>query len=255
MTEYIKSFIPTIATQFNIKEEFVRHYIYMALIVLFALFCGLVFKRLIVPLLKRIIERTSFKFDDYIFTDKIFSLLSTILPSIVLLALLPICFLQQETTSLTYVILQRSLTVFIIIQASRIVGQILSNIVHYTKSDYSDINNHYLEAIMQFVKVVFYFFICIVLISVIINRNPTTLLAGLGAMATVMLLVFQDTILGLVAGVQLNTNKMLKVGDWIEVKGKGINGYVIKVNLTTIKIRNFDNSISTIPPHQLVSET
>ena len=88
-----------------------------------------------------------------------------------------------------------------------------------------------------------------------LDKNPTTMLAGLGAMATIILLVFQDSILGFVAGVQLNINKMLKVGDWVEVRDSNINGYVIKVNLTTIKIRNFDNSISTIPPYKLIQNS
>ena len=255
MREYINQSITGLASQFNVDEQFVRHYIYVSLIVIFALFCGVVFKKLIVPLLKRIIVKTSFKFDDYLFTDRTFNTLSHLIPAFIVVVLLPICYIGKETSSLFYIVVYRALNIFIIGMVAHLIGEVLSNIVRFSKSDYSDANNHYLDAIVQFIKIVIYFFAGIIILSVAINRNPTTLLAGLGAMATIVLLVFQDTILGLVAGVQLNMNKMLQVGDWIEIKSKGINGYVTKVNLTTIKIQNFDNSVSTIPPYKLVSET
>lgn len=255
MREYINQSITGLASQFIVDEQFVRHYIYVSLIVIFALFCGVVFKKLIVPLLKRIIVKTSFKFDDYLFTDRTFNTLSHLIPAFIVVVLLPICYIGKETSSLFYIVVYRALNIFIIGMVAHLIGEVLSNIVRFSKSDYSDANNHYLDAIVQFIKIVIYFFAGIIILSVAINRNPTTLLAGLGAMATIVLLVFQDTILGLVAGVQLNMNKMLQVGDWIEIKSKGINGYVTKVNLTTIKIQNFDNSVSTIPPYKLVSET
>lgn len=255
MREYINQSITSIASQYNVDEQFVRHYIYVSLIVIFALFCGVVFKKLIVPLLKRIIIKTSFKFDDFLFTDRTFNTLSHLIPSFIIVILLPICYIGKETSSLFYIVVYRGLNIYIIGLVAHLIGEVLSNIVRFSKSDYSDANNHYLDAIVQFIKIVIFFFAGIIILSVAINRNPTTLLAGLGAMATIVLLVFQDTILGLVAGVQLNMNKMLQVGDWIEIKSKGINGYVTKVNLTTIKIQNFDNSVSTIPPYKLVSET
>ena len=255
MREIINQSIDGIALQYNVDEQFVRHYVYVSLIVIFALVCGVVFKKLIVPLIKRIILKTSFKFDDYLFSDSTFKTFSHLIPAFIIVVLLPICYIGKETTSLIYIVFYRAINIYIIILVAHLIGEVLTNIVRFSKSDYSDVNNHYLEAIVQFIKIVIFFFAGVVIVSVAINRNPTTLLAGLGAMATVLLLVFQDTILGLVAGVQLNINKMLQVGDWIEIKSKGINGYVTKVNLTTIKIQNFDNSVSTIPPYKLVSET
>lgn len=95
----------------------------------------------------------------------------------------------------------------------------------------------------------------IVIVAIVIDRSPISLIAGLGAAATVMMLLFRDSIVGLVAGIQLNVNDMLKPGDWITVKKLGVDGYVQKVSLTTVKIRNFDNTIATVPPSILVTDS
>ncbi len=92
-------------------------------------------------------------------------------------------------------------------------------------------------------------------LSLLIGRSPLAIITALGASAAVLMLVFKDTILGLVASVQLTANKMLHRGDWIMAEKQGVNGEVIDVSLTTVKIRNWDNSVSTIPPYTLVSES
>ena len=95
----------------------------------------------------------------------------------------------------------------------------------------------------------------IIVVSLLIDRSPLIILSGLGASAAVLMLVFKDSIMGLVAGVQLTLNDMLRPGDWITVPGHGANGTVIEVTLTTVKVRNFDQTIITIPPYALVSES
>lgn len=95
----------------------------------------------------------------------------------------------------------------------------------------------------------------IFIISILIDRNATSILAGLGASAAVLMLIFRDSILGLVAGVQLSANDMLRPGDWITMSKYGADGYVIEVSLTTVKVQNFDKTITTIPPYALVSDS
>ena len=95
----------------------------------------------------------------------------------------------------------------------------------------------------------------IIIISIIIDKNPINILTGLGAMAAVLMLVFQDTIKGLVAGVQLSANDMLRPGDWISLPKHDADGEVIEVTLTTVKVQNWDKTITTIPPYTLVSES
>lgn len=111
------------------------------------------------------------------------------------------------------------------------------------------------KGIFQMLKLVTTGLGLIVGISILFGKEPLAIITALGASAAVLLLVFRDTILGLVASVQLSANKMLRRGDWIVVKKHGADGEVVDVSLTTVKVRNWDNSISTIPPYSLISES
>ena len=93
------------------------------------------------------------------------------------------------------------------------------------------------------------------IIAEIIGQNPLVLLGGIGALSAVILLIFQDAILGLVAGIQLSSNDMVRVGDWIEMSNYGADGYVIDISLNTVKVQNFYKTITTIPTYKLVSDS
>ena len=97
-----------------------------------------------------------------------------------------------------------------------------------------------------------FFLAAIVVIAIIVNKNPATLLAGLGAISAILMLAFQDTIKGLVAGIHLTNNDMLHIGDWITITSAGVNGRVEEITLTMVKVRNFDNTIVTVSPQALV---
>ncbi|WP_434643509.1 mechanosensitive ion channel family protein [Klebsiella sp. I138] len=112
-----------------------------------------------------------------------------------------------------------------------------------------------LKGIFQGVKLVSAIIIGILIISLLIGQSPAILISGLGAMAAVLMLVFKDPILGLVAGIQLAANDMLKLGDWLEMPKYGADGAVIDIGLTTVKVRNWDNTITTIPTWSLVSDS
>ena len=115
--------------------------------------------------------------------------------------------------------------------------------------------NRPIKGYLQVVKIVVLCGAAIILISILINQSPLLLLSGLGAITAVLLLVFKDTILSLVASVQLTTNDMLRVGDWIEMPGMNADGDVIDISLHTVKVQNFDKTITTIPTHRLVSDS
>ncbi|MBD5214842.1 MAG: mechanosensitive ion channel, partial [Bacteroidales bacterium] len=114
---------------------------------------------------------------------------------------------------------------------------------------------HTLRGVLQMIKLFFIIIGVIIGISILIGKNPLTIIAALGASAAVLMLIFQDTILGLVAGVQLTVNEMLKKGDWIVVSKANANGEVIEISLTTVKVRNWDNSVTTVPPYTLIKES
>ncbi|XXD10788.1 mechanosensitive ion channel family protein [Klebsiella sp. R445] len=112
-----------------------------------------------------------------------------------------------------------------------------------------------LKGIFQGIKLVSAIIIGILVISLLIGQSPAILISGLGAMAAVLMLVFKDPILGLVAGIQLSANDMLKLGDWLEMPKYGADGAVIDIGLTTVKVRNWDNTITTIPTWSMVSDS
>ena len=103
-----------------------------------------------------------------------------------------------------------------------------------------------LTGLVQIIKLIIYFFTAILFIAIVLDKPPLLLLSGLGALTAVLLLVFKDTILGFVAGVQLIGNRMISQDDRIEMEKYGADGVVIEVALTTVKVKNFDNTISTI---------
>ena len=111
-----------------------------------------------------------------------------------------------------------------------------------------------IKTYIQFLKLAVFIIGAVIIVSTLINRSPLILLSGLGALSAILLLVFKDTILGLVAGVQLTSNDMLRVGDWIEVPGSGADGDVIDIALHTVKVQNWDKTITTIPTWKLIAD-
>ena len=112
-----------------------------------------------------------------------------------------------------------------------------------------------MKGFIQVLQVLVFFVGGIVIIAILVNKSPATLFAGLGASAAILMLVFKDSILGFVAGIQLSANDMLRPGDWITMPSANANGIVQEITLNTVKVQNFDNTISTIPPYNLVNSS
>jgi small-conductance mechanosensitive channel len=110
-----------------------------------------------------------------------------------------------------------------------------------------------LKGLFQGLQIIFWFVGAIIIVAVLLNKSPAVLLTGLGASAAVLMLIFKDSILGFVAGVQLSQNKMIQIGDWIQLPDGSANGTVEEITLNTVKVRNWDNTLSMIPPYTLVS--
>ena len=128
---------------------------------------------------------------------------------------------------------------------------LLSFLDLYSRTDRH--KSHPLQGLIQGLQVMLFFIGGIVIVSVIIDKSPKVLLTGLGASAAVLMLIFKDSILGFVAGVQLSQNKMIEIGDWIQMPDGSANGIVEEITLNTVKVRNWDNTITMIPPYTLVS--
>ncbi len=112
-----------------------------------------------------------------------------------------------------------------------------------------------IKGYLQLVQILIAFLAVIIVIAILIGKDPSVLIAGLGAIAAVLMLIFKDTILGFVASIQLSVNDMLKLGDWIEMPGRNTDGTVLDISLTTVKVQNWDKTITTIPTYAMVSES
>ena len=152
-------------------------------------------------------------------------------------------------------ILKRLTAIYITVMATRTVVCFINAFQGYESEGRRSNMQQYARSFSSVVKIILMFVAGIVVIAIILNKNPLTLFAGLGALSAVLLLVFQDTITGLVAGIHLTSNDMLRKGDWITVEKAGVNGNVEDMTLTTVKVRNFDNTIVTISPKTLINDS
>ena len=150
--------------------------------------------------------------------------------------------------------IRRICLIYIIITFLSFVNSFLKA-VYSVYSEKEQFRDRPLKGMLQTMQVILWLVGGIVVVGELIGRDPLSLLAGLGASAAILMLVFKDSIMGFVSGVQLSANDMLKVGDWIEMPKYGANGTVIEVTLNTVKVRNWDNTITTIPPYLLVSDS
>ena len=176
------------------------------------------------------------------FIKKLLKYIVYILPGIVVYYLLPYLEVIEGKTLL--IITQR-------LSVAYIIGCILFAINALLRT----IRSKALKGLVQIFQVLIFFIGGIIIVSILINKSPTTLFAGLGASAAVLMLIFKDTILGFVAGVQLSANDMVRIGDWIQLPDGSANGIVQEITLNTVKIQNWDNTISTLPPYTLVNTT
>ena len=149
-------------------------------------------------------------------------------------------------------ILGRIDTVYLTIVGVMICNSLLMIFLdYYSHTDKS--RNRPLKALAQAIQVIMVFVGGVICVAVLIDKSPQALLTGLGASAAVLMLVFKDSILGFVAGVQLSQNNMVRLGDWVQMPDASANGTVEEITLNTVKVRNWDNTITTIPPYTLVS--
>jgi len=210
-----------------------------------------VVKLLINRVLKRMVERSENKWDDHLYEQKVFTRLALMLPLLMLqVSLAPTISDYPHAMNFINVIL-KLLEVGIFL----LVGVSFLNAVYKIYGDYELASSKPIKGYVQIGKIILYIIVGIIAISVLIGQSPLSLLAGLGAMSAVLMLIFKDSLLGFVAGVQLSNNKMLHIGDWITMPKYNTDGTVLDISLVTVKVRNFDNSVSCVPTYVLISDS
>ena len=207
--------------------------------------------RLLSPIVSLLTLKTETTWDDDLLNDNVLKAVSQLAPAILISILLPD---NLNAGAKVYEWSVKLTEIYILWAAINLIAVFLKSLQNAFDNRHL-LQQHNLEVLRQTV-VLFVILIGVIIgISILFNRDPIGILTGLGASAAILMLVFRDTILGFVAGIQLTVNKMLGKGDWIVAPKAGVNGEVVEVKLTTIKVRNWDNSIVTIPPYTLVSDS
>ncbi|MEK9755734.1 MAG: mechanosensitive ion channel domain-containing protein [Bacteroidota bacterium] len=201
-------------------------------------------RKIILSFFKRIAKSTVSHFDDLLIKNKVPSLLSYI-PSIFFLF-----WILSPYSNIFTIALESSLAILIILT----IRSVLGTVKDFFKSS-SKLKHIPIDSYVQVIMIILWFIGIILVLSILTGREIGTFLAAIGAFSAIIILVFRDTILGFVSSIQVSVNDTVRIGDWITMESAGADGNVIEINLSTVIVKNFDNSISTIPTYKLVSDS
>lgn len=235
--------------QIGLSED--NTYIVVILVIfLLAFLIDRICRRLIIPLIHKITARTDFFWDDYLLSDKVLRDFTMLIAPLVVYTLLPLAIPHVAIMQF----LLKICKIYLIIIFMKLLCSVISALYDIS-SQHDMLKNHSMKGFYQMLKLAVICLGSIIIISIIIAKNPVVLLTGLGASTAILMLVFQDTIKGFVAGIQLMSNDMLRPGDWITMPKYGADGDVMEVTLTTVKVRNWDKTIINVPPYALVNDS
>lgn len=227
------------------------HAILLGGLLLCAWIIYIVFRPIILKWVRHVVSKTPYSWDDELLGHGVFRWLTHLLPGIFILLFAPGFF---RTTPIISKVLDTAAELYLLI-VIYLVFDSLFNAIRVIMQR-SRVGNHLnLIAISQVAKLITALVIFLLCVAVLLQKPPIALLSGLGVLASVIMLVFKDVILGFVAGIQLSTNRMLSIGDWLEMPSHSADGDVEEIGLTTVKVRNFDRTITTIPTYSLISQS
>lgn len=224
--------------------------IVLLIVILMALVIDYLCRKILLRLFVKLSKKTKTDWDDLLIERKILNKVLRLIPTIFVYMMLPFVF--DAYTPFLFVLTQKICVILIIAISIQFINSLLSlgndlyNRRHQGKS---------IRGFIQVIQVIIVFIGIIIIIGKLLDESPAKLFAGLGASAAILSLVFKDTLMGFVAGIQLTANDMLRPGDWITMPKYQADGDVIDVTLNAVKVRNFDNTIVTIPPYALVSDS
>lgn len=223
----------------------------LVLVIVLAVLVDFICRLIVVNSARRIVKRTRATWDDELFSPPVLNWSCHVLSAILLTIVLPIIF-DENSEARTVVV--RLVQVYLIYTIFRLVNVVLHAVFRIV-SERPAWQNKPIKGLRQTGQGIAALICGVMVVSILIGKSPAIFLTGLGASAAILLLIFRDSILGFVSGIQLSANDMVRVGDWISVPKYGADGNVEEVSLNTVKIRNWDNTIVTLPPYILVSES
>ena len=207
-------------------------------------------RKAVVPTIRKITSKTEFMWDDYLLNDKVLNDFCMLIAPVVVYFLITLAL----PADLVLDFLLKFCRIYIIVVFMKLLCSIITA-MYTLSSEHDKMKNHSMKGFYQMLKLVVICVGTIVIISNLVGKNPGVILTGLGAGTAILMLVFQDTIKGFVAGIQLIANDMLRPGDWICAPKYGADGDVLEVTLTTVKVQNWDKTIVTVPPYALVNDS
>lgn len=223
----------------------------LILIFLFSVIIYYIVKYIINRVLKKLIERSASKWDDHLYEQRVFTRLALLIPALVVIVSL-------DTLITSHPIVVKYIQMGISLYISFIIILVVISFLNAAQKIYREFEVSDSKPIKAYVQIGKIFTLVvggIIMISILAGKSPITMLAGLGAMSAILMLVFKDSLLGFVAGIQLSANKALQIGDWISTPKFNADGTVFDISLVTVKVRNFDNSVSLLPTYSLITES
>ena len=222
----------------------------LIIVLCIAFLADVVCRKVLLRAVEKVVKKTKATWDDIVFHPRVMRRLGNVVAPVIVFIFLPV--ILDGTGSFVSTLITRLFSVYLLYLVLRFVNAFL-HAVYEVYSDMTSLRDRPLKGLLQTGQIIIWFVGLIAAVSLLIDKSLLTLLAGLGASAAVLMLIFKDSIVGLVAGIQLSANDMLRVGDWIQVPGSDVDGEVIEVSLITVKVRNWDKTIVTVPPYNLVS--
>lgn len=250
IAQWLLGIVRTICDAIGLRNDpQIQQIAYVIIVSAFGLLIAYLIRKGIIFIASKLIQIKKTDFGTELLNRHVITKCSHIIPPLVILALLPFAF-DQTSPLLRFVrsLVQIYLTIMFGVGFDSVIDFIWYNFDRHANKE-----NHPLKGVKNVAKGIVWIIITIICLSIIINKSPMALLGGLGAFAAALMLIFKDSILGFVAGIQLSSNDMLRVGDWIVVPSTIANGVVIDVSLTVVKVQNWDNTIVMIPPYSLIS--
>jgi len=254
MIEYISKELIKILEASGISENIALN---ISIIIVVAIAVGLAFllDKILYSIGKKIlskaVKKTKSNWDDILLKNKLFTRLIHLAPAFFLLSLNDIIFYDNVGWQSIYTgILQVYLVILVIIIINAFLMSV--NEIYLT---FEGSKNRPIKGYIQTVQIIVIFFGSITAFSILLGQSPLVILGGMGAFAAVLMLIFKDSILGFVAGIQISFNDMVRLGDWISIPKFGADGIVTDIALTTVKIQNWDKTISTVPSYSLISDS
>ena len=224
--------------------------LHIGALLLTAWVANFVAKKIMLRMIRKIANRSKSTWDNDLVEKKVFDRLSHVAPALIIYALAP-SFIKENNA--VVVVLTKFSYAYIALVGAAVVDALLSFVVLRAKKTPA-LADKPVNSWVQVVKIMVWLFAVIVIIATLLDKSPWALLGGLGALTAVLMLVFKDSIMGLVASIQISALNLVRVGDWVEIPKYGTDGDVIEISLNTIRVQNWDKTISSVPTYALISD-